>query len=785
MMSFPLLGQHAGAQPLVAPTTIDDVAEAPAEKPTPELLQRQANEMQLVAPAAGDKQLKIPCIPGAEVSLLGCDYEQLIDKEGRIADNILSDTPVRVSFLVKCGEDVVTSRDYELILPATKPVKGGNAKPTVIPDLLQWQGAEGSFTLGDVIVTSNIEASPHRKGGIPDGLRELQRVLRGDFKDIFGKEIKVGIGDGKGTIHLVFNKPHNPDSRSEDYVLDITPERVTISADSYKGLYWGTRSLLQILKQGNGSAPCGKAYDAPRYPVRGFMIDVGRLPVPMADIKNIIRTMAWYKMNDLQLHLNDNYIFHEHYVDAGEDPFKRSYSGFRMESDVKGADGTKLTAQDLSYGKKEFRALVDYAREHGVNIVPEFDTPGHALSFTRVRPDLIYQGPMSKPKRRCEMLDAANPEALKFACDVWDEYLGKAATRRENVNAGMPFGDCAVVHVGSDEFFGEKEDYRAYADGILRHVLSRGYTPRIWGSLHAKQGKTPVIAEGVQMNMWSGQWAKAWTSIQQGYDIINTDDSKLYIVPFANYYRMDKNHRWVYNQWELNNIHGQLIPSGHPQLLGGMFAVWQDMSDKLHNGYTTYDYWDSLSGSLDILGERMWGQARPPRGFYPHRELVKAIGPAPQVNVLHRRDAEAKALDIAPEALPLQLGKGSLGPAWHLTVELTLHSAAKGEQVLLSSPEGQLLAVGKDGCVGFRRADTMWFSFDGAKLPVGERVKMELIGKPGSTQLLLNGQPAGTLTLRTHHNRNTELHSTFILPLDTLGSSFNGTIHSLKLNPAE
>ena len=77
-------------------------------------------------------------------------------------------------------------------------------------------------------------------------------------------------------------------------------------------------------------------------------------------------------------------------MDNGHDPFKESYSAFRLESNVKGKDGTPLTAKDLSYTKKEFADLIGYARRHGVNIVPEFDTPGHALSFTRVRPDLIY-----------------------------------------------------------------------------------------------------------------------------------------------------------------------------------------------------------------------------------------------------------------------------------------------------------------------------------------------------------------------------------------------------------
>lgn len=77
------------------------------------------------------------------------------------------------------------------------------------------------------------------------------------------------------------------------------------------------------------------------------MLDVARTPYPLSYLKDVIRTMAWYKMNDLHLVINNNYIFHEHYVDNGHDPFKESYAAFRLESKMKGKDGTPLTAKDL------------------------------------------------------------------------------------------------------------------------------------------------------------------------------------------------------------------------------------------------------------------------------------------------------------------------------------------------------------------------------------------------------------------------------------------------------
>ena len=63
------------------------------------------------------------------------------------------------------------------------------------------------------------------------------------------------------------------------------------------------------------------------------MIDVARRPFSWDIVDEIAKTMAWYKMNDLQIHLNDNYIPLENYTNRGDDPMT-AYEGFRMESNI-------------------------------------------------------------------------------------------------------------------------------------------------------------------------------------------------------------------------------------------------------------------------------------------------------------------------------------------------------------------------------------------------------------------------------------------------------------------
>lgn len=732
--------------------------------------QQTADSLTIPAVKPGMKRLPMPTAPGAQVKLFGVDYEQIVDADGKITP-VLSDTPVTVSFAVTKQGKTAISKDYAILLPAATARQEGNPKPRVIPEILQWQGAQGVYRLGDKVKISSSD-------------KRLARLFATDLRLVASTEATLAPASERADITLSLLKGTN--LGPEGYKLQISPDGIRIGAASPVGLYWGTRTLLQMLRQTPGSVPCGKAVDFPRYRVRGFMLDIARTPYPLSYVKEVIRAMAWYKMNDLHLVINNNYIFHENYVDKGRDPFKESYAAFRLESDKKGKDGTPLTAQDLSYTKKEFAELVDYAAERGVNIVPEIDAPGHALSLTRVRPDLIYKGPMNHEKRRCEMLDAANPETVSFVESVFDEYMQK------DPKLGRPvFGKCRVIHVGADEFYGNKEDYRHYADAILRHALKRGYTPRIWGSLSAKPGQTPVVSKGVQMNLWSAGWMKAWEAVNLGYDVINTNDGALYIVPYADYYRMDKNHRGLYDNWIPNRIGNETLPAGHPQLLGATFAVWNDMTDLKHSGYAPYDIWPVIAGSIDVLSQKMWGKAQAPDTFEKHRELVAAIGEAPGSNPLYRW-SDATPLQVTPERLPLKLDKPALGPNYRLTMELQLDAATPGkEQVLLSGPEGLLFAAMKDGTVGFRRDDSLEFSF-GVSLPVGKKVKLELVGEPEKTTLFIDGQPAGAPILMSYRNadenfgpRTQGVRSTFVLPLQTLAPSLKGRVSELTVQPLE
>ena len=111
--------------------------------------------------------------------------------------------------------------------------------PQVIPSLQHWNGAKGKLTLpetGKIIIAPEAESL----------LKETAEIMAKDLKDMFGWNYQVTSGKPKNhSIYLSVKK--SPSSLGEEsYELDIR-NHVTIEASTVKGVFWGTRTLLQMI----------------------------------------------------------------------------------------------------------------------------------------------------------------------------------------------------------------------------------------------------------------------------------------------------------------------------------------------------------------------------------------------------------------------------------------------------------------------------------------------------------------------------------------------------------
>src|SRR5437879_3183836 len=278
-----------------------------------------------------------------------------------------------------------------------------NPVPKVIPSLREWQGSSGFFTLSSA---SRIAVDPSYTAQIKKTAKVFQDDLFAATRHTL--PIVTTITPRAGDFFLTLNNL-DPGIGNEGYLFQVD-DTVVISAHSRTGVFYGTRTALQILLQDitKSHIPKGIARDFPQYAERGFMLDAGRKFFSIHFLEDYVKFMAWYKMNDFHIHFNDNAL------GAGNSPdWRHNYAAFRLNSDR----FPGLASKYGSYSRQDIRELQDIANSYAVTIIPEIDTPAHALALTQYRPDLASRV-YSK-----EFLDLSNPNTYTFMNAIWDEFL--------------------------------------------------------------------------------------------------------------------------------------------------------------------------------------------------------------------------------------------------------------------------------------------------------------------------------------------------------------------------
>lgn len=761
------------------------------------------NNLVIPAVAKGDTKMALPQVPeGFEIEFIGADYEQILDRDLTIHQPIV-DTIVSVNYKVKKGDQEKITGAYNVTIPGkNSPDVSINAKPKVVPELAEWVGTEGSFTISD---DSRIVINPAYK----DDLAYLAKTFKADYQAQTGKEIEVVYANTPGAHDFYFTLGSSDTGLKEEGYLMTVGDSVKVEAVDKTGAFWATQSILQILKQNSNTIPNGQTRDYHKYEVRGFMLDVGRMPYSLDILKDIAKNMAYYKMNDFQVHLNDNYIWVEDYGDNAFD----AYSGFRLESDIKaggngGLNQADLTSKDVFYTKDQFRTFIQECRDMGVAVVPEFDTPAHSLALTKVRPDLAMKDKSVARHWDHLDLDSMYDESLAFTQSIFNEYM----------NGDDPvFDQNTTVNVGTDEYDGKyAENFRQYTDDMLKFIQDTGRDVRLWGSLSMRKGSTPVRSENVQMNIWNTSWANPNEMYKQGFDLINMVDGTLYMVPGAGYYNDYLNSQNIYNNWQPNNMGGTIIPAGDEQMLGSAYAIWNDMVDKKANGISEYDIYDRFEKALPAMSSKLWGDGQDLK-YNELNEVVNSLGTAPnsnprdvvtsksdtvlnydfnkseivdksgnEYNVVNKKNVAtvagkfSKGLELSGGESYIETPLADMGPNNSVSFWVKMDKDATGEQVLFESDKGSIKMSQKDtGKVGFSRIGYD-YSFN-YELPKDEWVKLEIKGYANKAELYVNGELVDTLA----KNATGGKYATLTLPLERIGSkttSFKGIIDNLEIS---
>ena len=185
-------------------------------------------------------------------------------------------------------------------------------------------------------------------------------------------------------------------NENEAYRLSVGKNNIEILATTSTGAYWALQTFKQLLVEEKGKSYIERCTitDYPAFRIRGFMQDVGRTYISIAELKREIAKLAAYKINTFHWHLTENLAW-------------------RLESKlfpILNDSSTFIRQPGQYYTLEEAKDLVDFCKNHHVLLIPEIDMPGHSLAFEKA-----FQHNMQSPKGK-----AILKQLIDEVCDTFD-----------------------------------------------------------------------------------------------------------------------------------------------------------------------------------------------------------------------------------------------------------------------------------------------------------------------------------------------------------------------------
>ena len=361
-----------------------------------------------------------------------------------------------------------------------------HAQPALIP-------APASLALAEELA---FEMTPETPIVVAPGDADARRIahvladLVGTIEDSTPEVVESATAPS-GSVHLRL-EPRD-ELGAEGYALEVSSERVELTAATPAGLFYGVQTLRQLLpprveyeaaRPVPLPIPAVQITDAPRFAWRGAMLDVSRHFFDVEDVTRYIDLMALYKLNRLHLHLSD---------DQGwriEIPGRPELTEIGGQTEVGGGPGGFYTTAD-------YEAIVRYAADRFITIVPEIDLPGHTNAALASTPELNCDG-------EAPDLYTGIRVGFSFVCVEKEETYAFVEDVVRELAARTP-GE--VIHLGGDEVHQlTPEQYSAFMTRAQAIVAAHGKRFAAWDEV-AEVGLP--LSEGAIVQVWRPQSAAA------------------------------------------------------------------------------------------------------------------------------------------------------------------------------------------------------------------------------------------------------------------------------------
>ncbi|KAL3477282.1 glycoside hydrolase superfamily [Aspergillus californicus] len=490
----------------------------------------------------------------------------------------------------------------------------------------------------------------------------------------------------------------NGEFTSEGYALDISSTAIRIGGTGSRGMWWGTRTVLQMLLIGNNTLPTGRISDAPAYATRGYMLDAGRKWYTKDFLQEMCSYASFFKMSEFHYHLSDNYPLNRGRNETWQDV----YSHFSLLPEDDSLLGLIHGRENETLSREDYADLQSHCARRGIAFIPEIEAPGHSLYVTKWKPELALE------KR--DLLNLSHPDTIPTIKRIWAEFL--------------PWFDVKEVHLGADEYDATlADDYIGFVNEMADFINSTfGKSIRIWGTPMDPPEQDITINPDITVQHWQYGQSDPLELIDQGHHVINSQDWWAYmsikndhapILP-ARYPQFFNESRvlnfaeqpgWQWTPADFNHVYTteQLMPD-EPLNKGAVMAAWNDNGP---DASTKLEMYYAVRRGIALVGARAWSGRRGPEvhpetidasiDFFsplaPAQNLDRVI-PAPKnggpLVSWTRSDSDLERV---------RLGKGSKGMNYTLTLEATGPFTLSSNDNTLSLDSAGNLIFNEDGYI--------------------------------------------------------------------------------------
>lgn len=361
----------------------------------------------------------------------------------------------------------------------------------------------------------------------------------------------------------------------ELYELRITKDHIRIKSRSSEGIFYGLQTLKQLIALHGRRLPCLHIKDSPVFDNRGYYYDVTRGKVPTLDyLKQLVDTMAYFKLNQLQLYVEHTYLFkNQSEVWTTTDP---------------------LTAEEIML-------LDDYCAKKHIELVPSIATFGHLYealqteSFKHLSELEPLEGFSWEDRMSHHTLNVSLDESLIFVQKMIDEFVLLVRSDHFNICADETFDLGEGKNKNLADQVGKSSLYVTFLNKIIHHVQSHGKKVMFWGDIILKHPEhvDALPKDVICLNWW--YWMNYPEAKVSG---IADKGFKQYLCPGVNGWNT------LINDYEMayNNI--KMMTS---------YAKKYDAIGILNTDWGDYGHWNSFSCSIPgmIYGAAFsWGDER-------------------------------------------------------------------------------------------------------------------------------------------------------------------------------